>query len=232
MEQRKKENKQMPLSLPAQKSLALSIDEGIPEDYHLVRLYYTWYSGWFYRHRLRMIANLLGSPGEARIDRILEVGVGSGIFLKELLKRARFVAGIDIHKTYHGVRAMLKEEGADLERVDLRQGSIFDIPYRDESFDAVVCISVLEHFEDPRPALREMRRVTKPGGMLALGFPARIAITDMLFRMVGYDPREIHPASHTMILDGIQEVLLLEKTEVFPSGLVPFYFACRARRTE
>lgn len=222
----------MSLSLPSRKSLAHSIDNGIPEDYHLVQLYYTWYSGWFYRHRLQMIADLLGSPTDTPMDRILEVGVGSGIFLQELLKRARFVAGIDIHKSYNGVRAMLKKEGADLERVDLRQGSIFDIPYRDGSFDAVVCISVLEHFEDQHAALREMRRVTKPGGMLVSGFPARIAITDMLFRMVGYDPREIHPASHTMILDGIRDVFSLEKKKVFPLGLVPFYFACRARRKE
>lgn len=217
----------MPLSLPARESIALSIDNGTKEDYHLVQLYYTWYSGWFYRHRLQMIADLLGN---VRVSRALDVGVGSGIFIKELLKHADTMVGIDIHETYNGVRAMLEREQVDLGRVELRQGSIFDIPYADGSFDVVVNISVLEHFEDPRPALREMARVVRPEGFLALGFPARTAFTDTLFRSLGCNPREIHPASHTTILAGIHEVLAVDAIRVFPLPLFPMYVACRARR--
>jgi SAM-dependent methyltransferase len=46
---------------------------------------------------------------------------------------------------------------------DLR-GTIEAIPAEDASFDAVLCLQVLEHVEDPAAAVRELRRVVKPGG--------------------------------------------------------------------
>lgn len=48
-------------------------------------------------------------------------------------------------------------------RADLH-GSIEAIPVPDASFDVVVCLQVLEHVPDPAAALRELRRVVKPGG--------------------------------------------------------------------
>ncbi|MDX1992110.1 MAG: class I SAM-dependent methyltransferase [bacterium] len=215
------------LILPSRTAIAQSIDNGTSEDYHLVRLYYSWYSGWFYRNRLQMVADMLG---DARYQRVLEVGVGSGIFVKHMLGQAEQVAGIDIHESYNGVTAMLKQEQVDLSRVELKQGSIFDIPYADNTFDAAVCISVLEHFEDPRPALTEMRRVVKPGGIFALGFPARNNITNALFGALGYRSHDIHPASHETILAAIRDTLTVEAVKQFPPGPVPMYVACKARK--
>lgn len=217
----------MPLTLPSRANMRLAIDQGTAEDYHLVRLYYSWYAGWLYRHRLHMIANLLENR---KFTCTLDVGVGSGIFIKELLTHADHVSGVDIHDTYDGVRAMLQKEAVDLARVDLRQGSVFDLPYDEASFDAIVCISVLEHFEDPRPALIEMSRVTQPDGVLIFGFPARNAITDSFFRLVGYDARDIHPASHQTILAAVRDVLVVDTSCFFPSRLLPLYIACRARK--
>jgi hypothetical protein len=58
----------------------------------------SWYAGWFFRHRLKMAADL---PGGAKLCRIPELGTGSGIFIKELLKHADWVTGTDIHATHH-----------------------------------------------------------------------------------------------------------------------------------
>lgn len=213
--------------LPSQSHVRQSIDNGTAEDYHLVRIYYSWYGGWFYRNRLQMIADLLG---DAHFEKALEVGVGSGIFIQEMLTHADHVTGIDIHASYNGVQTMLQQEGVDLNRVELKQGSIFEIPYPDETFDAVICISVLEHFEDPRPALIEMRRVIKPGGVFAFGFPARNSITDALFSALGYRSKDIHPASHKTILAAAHEVLKVETTKIFPPLLPPMYVVCKARK--
>ena len=43
-------------------------------------------------------------------------------------------------------------------------GDIHDLPFEDNSVDAIVCIAVLEHVEEPQKAVREMYRVLKPGG--------------------------------------------------------------------
>lgn len=215
----------MKLSLPSSDSLKLSIDDGTEEDYHLVQLYYSWYAGWFYRHRLRMVSNLIEGNS---FDRLLEIGTGSGIFILELLKHASLVRGIDIHPTYHGVRKMLEKEGADLSRVELRQGDVFDIPYPDHSFDAVVCVSVFEHFPNPRPALVEIRRVVRPHCPIIMGFPAETWMTKFLFACLGCNAQEIHPASHSTILAAIEEVLSIDKLSVFPWAKIPLYIACRS----
>lgn len=43
-------------------------------------------------------------------------------------------------------------------------GDIHDMPFEDNSIDAMLCISILEHVEDPTQAARELHRVLKPGG--------------------------------------------------------------------
>lgn len=43
-------------------------------------------------------------------------------------------------------------------------GDIHNLPFEDNSIDAIICIAVLEHVEEPQKAVREMYRVLKPGG--------------------------------------------------------------------
>jgi SAM-dependent methyltransferase len=43
----------------------------------------------------------------------------------------------------------------------LKQVSIYELPYKDNSFDLVICTEVLEHLDDPQKALQEMVRVSK-----------------------------------------------------------------------
>lgn len=50
-------------------------------------------------------------------------------------------------------------------------GDIHDLPLADNSQEALVCLAVLEHVEDPWQAMREIHRVLKPGGMCLLYVP-------------------------------------------------------------
>lgn len=52
-------------------------------------------------------------------------------------------------------------------------GNVEDLPYRDGAFDAVVCTDVLEHVIDLNAAVREIRRVLKPGGLAVVRVPYR-----------------------------------------------------------
>jgi len=83
--------------------------------------------------------------------RILDVGAGERPY-DELLTSAAEVVGFDRPGNPH----------ADL------HGSLEAIPVEDASFDVVLCLQVLEHVPDPAAAVRELRRVVRPGGRVLL----------------------------------------------------------------
>lgn len=208
------------LSLPPRGTLPKPEPDD-PLDY-----YYRPLTAPLYRARLRLALRLLGGD---RFESLLEVGYGSGILLPELARRAGRVAAIDIHPGREAVEAAL--EGLEVQ-VDLRDASLFDIPYPADEFEALICLSVLEHLTDLDAALSELARVVRPGGVAVIGFPVRNPITDNLFRALGYDPRKIHPSSHGDIIAAARSSRSLELQlcahipPVWPRALSA-YVACR-----
>ena len=61
------------------------------------------------------------------------------------------------------VRRRLDPNGAFF--IDFRQGSAYELPFAEDTFDAVFSHALLEHPRDPGRAAAEFRRVLKPGGM-------------------------------------------------------------------
>jgi SAM-dependent methyltransferase len=88
---------------------------------------------------------------DVRALRVLDVGCGDRPY-DALLRGADEVVGFDVPGNPH----------ADL------HGSIDAIPVDDATFDVVLCLQVLEHVPDPAAAVRELRRVVKPGGRVLL----------------------------------------------------------------
>jgi SAM-dependent methyltransferase len=126
---------------------------------------------------------------------------------------------------------MLRTLGVDAQLV---VASLYELPFADGEFDALVCLSVLEHMTELEGALSELRRVLRTGGIAVLGFPVRNPITDTFFRLAGYKPRELHPSSHRDILGAARRhagfVVVREgrMPRPLPTGLAG-YAGCRCR---
>ena len=96
--------------------------------------------------------------------RVLEVGIGSGLNLPFYTAGVNMVVGLDPSK-----RLLSMAEGRAAKAaapVDLRQGSATAIPLDDDSIDTLVMTWTLCSIADPLAALREMRRVLRPSGVL------------------------------------------------------------------
>lgn len=105
--------------------------------------------GFFYWIALDMLKKL--NP-----NRILDVGCGEGYTL-EKLRRNRigdYLEGIEYLQEAIDLGKALRPE------IKIKKGSIYELPYKDNSFDMVLCTEVLEHLEDPRKGLKEILRVT------------------------------------------------------------------------
>jgi SAM-dependent methyltransferase len=119
---------------------------------------------WWYRGRRRVLHAALGKlplPADARV---LDAGCGTGRTMDELHGYGE-VHGFDLNPL--GV-----EHARGRGHGDVRVARLEEIPYPDESFDLVTCLDVLEHTPDDLVSLRELRRITKPGGWLVVTVPA------------------------------------------------------------
>jgi ubiquinone/menaquinone biosynthesis C-methylase UbiE len=96
-------------------------------------------------------------------SKILEVAPGPGFLSIELARTGNFeVTGLDISKTFVEIaRANAAREGV---KVDFQRGNASAMPFEHGTFDRVICRAAFKNFAEPVEALREMRRVLKPGG--------------------------------------------------------------------
>ena len=105
-------------------------------------------------------------------DRVLEVGFGPGVVIQRLsnLMRAGSIAGIDASPEMVEQAIARNEATIQEGRVDLQLGSVEHLPFDDGSFDKALAINSMQVWPDAVAGLREIRRVVKPGGRIALGF--------------------------------------------------------------
>ncbi|HEY5194161.1 MAG TPA: class I SAM-dependent methyltransferase [Solirubrobacteraceae bacterium] len=119
---------------------------------------------WWYQGRRRVLERAIARLGLPAHTRILDAGCGSG----------RNMVDLAHHGTVTGVE--LSDTSAELARErhagEVLAGSVMDMPFDDASFDLTVSLDVIEHLEDDIGALRELRRVTAPGGALLVTVPA------------------------------------------------------------
>jgi len=101
--------------------------------------------------------------------KVLDVGCGSGAFLKELRDMGFDVTGVDISQGMLAAsRKRLGVEGHKSIRVHLVPGDIECLPFQREEFDLVICIGVVGYLFQDEQALSEIYRVLKPGGHLLI----------------------------------------------------------------
>gem|GEM_PF-23167 len=99
-------------------------------------------------------------------DRVLDCGCGMGAYLL-MMSRLR---KLDLHGV-DGDRARLQWARREQMPAALAEVDIHHLPYADATFDKILMSEVLEHLAEDRHALREVYRVLKPGGVLALSVP-------------------------------------------------------------
>lgn len=106
-------------------------------------------------------------------DKVLEVGFGPGMAIELLankLASGGYIAGVDSSREMVA-QATARNAGAiKAGRVDLRRGSVESLPFQDGTFDKALAINSMQVWPDAVAGLREIRRVIKPGGKVALGF--------------------------------------------------------------
>ena len=138
-------------------------------------------------------------------DRVLDVGCGSGVFLTRAAAAGARVAGIDVAPGLVEI-ARARVPGADLE-----VGDFGALPWEDGAFDVVTAFNSIFFADDMVALLRELARVTRPGGRVLLqvwGDPEHCDLKVLIGTVMGLAGQE--PAPNPLWQPGVLEGMLRE----------------------
>lgn len=135
-------------------------------------------------------------------SKILDVGCGTGVLAKRLAAEGYDVTGMD---PFDGMLTYLRQRAPEITAV---QGRGEDQPFDDNTFDLTYCVAVMHHVADPEDVhntLKEMVRVTKPGGhILVWDHNPRNPYWPLLMKRVPQDTGAERLIPEQEILDGLR----------------------------
>ncbi len=154
----------------------------------------------------------------APTDRVIDLGCGTGRHVLELSKQPADIIGADISR--NDIRAgrylleIMRRRHEVKARVHWLQTAGERLPFKDGAFDRVICTETLEHVDDEHVLARELVRVLKPGGILAVSVPDEFS--EKIFWKLSKNYRT-HAGGHVRIFER-GDIVRLMRT----SGLEPY----------
>jgi len=116
-------------------------------------------------------------------DRLLDVGCGPGVAVREAAPLVSRAVGIDLSPE---MIDQARKIARDLPNAEFEVGDSEHLPFPDGEFTAVLCTTSIHHYPHPGDAVREMARVLAPGGRIAIGDINRdrlsVGLLDLLLR--------------------------------------------------
>jgi ubiquinone/menaquinone biosynthesis C-methylase UbiE len=146
------------------------------------------------RERLQCLVDAVNPAPDARA---LEIATGPGHVAMALAERCREVVGIDLTDAPLAIAERTRQQRA-IVNVHFQRADAEHLPFANAEFDIVLCRFALHHFEDPAIPLREMTRVCRPGGRVAV---EDLAASELAERADFYNRFErLRDTSHTRAL--------------------------------
>ena len=172
--------------------------------------------------RLDALAQLTPLEGE----RLLDIGCASGEYTEKLAEGFVITDAIDIEPERLELFDKRIGERGSAHRISITRMSAERMSFRDQTFDAVSTIEVLEHIPDLDAALREIHRVLRPGGRFLVTGPNRffpLETHGFIFREKRYPPTRAPflpwvPALHSRLADARSFTVSSLRKRIQPHG--------------
>ena len=119
------------------------------------------------RRRMNQALSWLDNTNLSKNSRILDVGCGAGITVKEVANKGYEILRMDY--SYNMVKKAKATCNTNTKLdTNFLQGDIESLPFKDSVFDTVLCLGVITYLKSEQKALHEMSRILKPGGTMIL----------------------------------------------------------------
>lgn len=117
-------------------------------------------------------------------QRILDVACGPGILAREFGKVRPTVSVVGVDVSEDALRLARKNTNG-MKNVSFVRGSVYQLPFKNDSFEGVLCKDSFHHFDNPEKAIREMLRVVKPGRYVYIQDMRRDLPNQLIMRSIG-----------------------------------------------
>jgi SAM-dependent methyltransferase len=101
-------------------------------------------------------------------DEYLEIGFGSGMFIRRYARCCSRIAGLDYSSDMVKMAREINKEMVETGKAEFKQGEASLLPWDDDQFTAATAIETFFFWSKPEKALREISRVLRPGGRLVI----------------------------------------------------------------
>jgi len=141
-------------------------------------------------------------------NHILEIGMGNGFFIKDLLLMATGLkyTGVDFSATMIHEANLINRELIDTGHIQFKQASIEKLPFMDNSFDTVTTTNTLYFWPKPVPNAQELLRVLKPNGKLLIAYRSKSFMDQIKFSKYGFEKYEIQDVEKLLMSIGFKQI--------------------------
>ncbi len=128
------------------------------------------FTSYWMKQRAALVMECVGAYAGARSLTVLDVGCGPGVLLEELARHGHDTVGIDINPSMiQAVREISRRQTQG--RISCLLSDCEGLPFRDDHFDLIACVGVLQYLEKDAGCLKELSRVSKPDGRIIVTLP-------------------------------------------------------------